>query len=480
MQEQRKSIKRNSAVYMIKTLMNVLFPLITFKYASNVIMASGIGAANVSSAIIGYVGLISSLGISAYAIAEGSKIRRDKDALSEFVSEVFTINLWSMACSYCVLATLLFAVSRLEPYRLLILIYSSTILFNAIGIEWYFTIEERFGYITIRSIVFQAVSLVLLFILVRDKGDVPWYVTLTAISSAGSGILNFLYSRKSIQIGVSPFRKWKKHLKPILIIWAANVASLIYVNADTIIIGLMRGDAQVGYYSAAVKVIKAICIPIASISVVAGPQLAEAISELNQERINKISKQVIDFMSFFIFPCMVGLFLLGRQSILLISGEEFMPGLMSERILLIDILLSPLNGFIANQIMIPIKKEKKSMVAMILAALVNIILDVVLIRIIGINGAAIATVVSEMLVLLLCAPYVLETIDLKSSGKDVWKYALASLIIIPCYFVVSEIISNAIVMTAVMVLLSALLYILIIGVLTRKNPKSMLGNNLHR
>lgn len=464
-----ESIGKNSIIYMVRTLMNVLFPLITFKYASNIIHASGIGAANFSSAIVGYVGLISSLGISAYAISEGSKVRRNRAELSKFIGEVFTINLCSMALSYCVLAILLVTVKRLEPYRLLILIYSSTILFSALSIEWFFTIEEKFIYITIRSIIFQAISLGLLFILVRKENDVPWYVALTAMSSAGSGILNFIYSRRIIRVRISPFAGCKKHLKPILIIWAANVASLIYVNADTIIIGFVSGDAAVGHYSAAVKVVKAICMPIAAISVVAGPQLAEAIAETNKARINQIAKQVMDYMGFFIFPCIIGVACLGRESILLLSGEEFLPGLMAERILLFDIFLSPLNGFIANQIMIPIKKEKESMAAMIVAAAANIILDFGLIRVIGINGAAIATVVSEALVLIFCAPYVLNTIDIHVAVRDLWKYAVSGLVIVPIYLICTRITHSPLTLTLATVVLSIGFYSLLVCLLTGRN-----------
>lgn len=465
----KESIKKNYIIYMIRTLMNVLFPLLTFKYASGIIKASGIGAANFSSAVIGYVGLISSLGISAYAISEGSKIRKKRNELARFVSEVFTINLCSMIISYCVLGILLICVETLHTHRVLILIYSSTILFSTMSIEWLFTIEEKFLYITIRSIIFQAISLVLLFILVRSAGDVPWYVMLTAISNAGSSILNFIYSLKSVKITVLPLVECKKHLKPILIIWAANVASLVYVNADTIIIGLLQGDEAIGYYSAGVKIIKAICIPIASISVVAGPQLAEAIAEKRWIHVNKIVKQVLEFMSFFIFPCIFGLFLFGKEAILLISGADFLPGLTSERILIVDIILSPLNGFIANQIMIPLHEEKMSMIAMIIAAVVNITLDFILIKVVGINGAAIATIVSEALVLTFCIPSVLKALNVREITAGVWKYVVSGLVIFPIYHVSSLLKLGILLRATIVGVLSSIAYFALIMAFTHKN-----------
>ena len=400
----------------------------------------------------------------------------DKKKLAHFVSEVFTINLCSMAVAYCVLGVLLFGFQSFRPYQLLILIYSSTILFSTIGIEWFFIIEEKFGYITARSIVFQLISLVLLFVLVRTDGDVPWYVMLTAISSAGSSVLNFFYSRKQIKISIARPSSFKRHLKPILIIWAANIASLIYINADTIIIGLFLGDAAIGCYSASVKIVKAVCIPIGAISIVAGPQLAEAVFENSKEIINKIAKQVLDFMSFFMFPCFVGLFLLGKESILMISGEEFLSGLSAERILLVDVFLSPLNGFIVNQLMIPIRAEKKSMIAMIVAAVVNIILDVILIDLVGITGAAIATVISETLVFAICLPSVFRTIQTRVIVVDVWKFAASSLVVIPVYYLCSNFFTNVWLNVGIVITLSIALYSVLVSILTHRNAINIVKN----
>lgn len=474
MTSKKKSFNRNSIVYMIRMAMSVIFPLVTFKFASKAILANGIGEANFSAAIIGYVSLISSLGISSYAISEGSKIRNEREKFCKFASEVFTINMVSMVLSYVCLALLLIIFRGLDQYRIPILIYSSTIFFTAIGVEWLLIIDEQFTFITVRSIIFQIFALIMCFVFVKDEDDVAWYVALTAVSTAGSGILNYFYIKKRFPIKMLVVKEIKMHIKPILIIWAANVASLIYLNADIIIIGILRGDVDNGYYSAAVKVIKAICLPISAISVVAGPQLAEEIHKYNYENINKIIKKVIDFMSFFMFPCIILLFLLGRESVLLISGEEFLPGLAAERILLFDIILSPLNGFIVNQIMIPLKKEKQSMNAMIIAAITNIVLDIAFIKMYGIYGAAIATIISELVVLLFCIPHVLKIIKYKYIIKDLWKFIVSSLIIFPIYFGCKLVFINPYYLVIMVLVASSIGYCLFVSLLTHKNPFSLL------
>lgn len=426
-----QSLKRNSCIYMIRNVINILFPLITFKYASLKLGATGVGATNVASAYVSYFSLISQLGINAYAVSEGAKIRYDTDKFQRFANEIFTINVISTVIAYVLLIIALLISPVLEQYKNLMIIYSVSIILSTISVEWIFVIYEKFSYITIRSIIFQVVSLIFLFLFVKSEKDSGIYVFLSVLSSSGSGVLNFIYAKKTVSFRLTSIRRIRKHLKSIFTIWIANVASLIYVNADTIIIGFLLGDTQVGVYSAATKIVKAICIPIGTISTVAGPHLAECIAVGNKKSINEFSNRVLNFLFFLIFPCMIGLLTLGNEAILLVSGSDFLEGITALYILVIDVLVSPMNGFLTNQVLIPAHKEKASMGAMVVAAAANILLDFLLIPHIGINGAAIATVVAETTVLLFCFNQTIGIVNWNVACAGCAKYISCSLIIIP-------------------------------------------------
>lgn len=453
------NFERNSCIYIIKNIMGVLFPLITFKYASKIILPEGIGKVNYVQAIVSYFSLIASMGISSFAIAEGSKIREDKEKFARFASTLFTLNIISTIIAYLLLFATLILAADLRKYRDLILIYSLIIIFSTLGVEWVFNVYEKFSYITIRSIVFQFLSLVLLFIIVRNRNDVIWYVILLVFSSTGSNLLNFMYVKKIVKLRLVKIKYTKEYILPVIRIWIANAASLIYVNADTIIIGFLLGDIQVGYYSAAVKIIKAICVPITAVCTVAGPSLAIYINQSNKVETSKMINRTLNTMSFFIFPIMIGLCCFSSEAILLISGKDFLPGTTAEIILIIDILLSPLNSFITNQILIPARKENKTMKIMIYAAIVNIFLDFILIKKFGIIGAAIATIISESIVFLYGLPEVLKLVDSKIILHGLWKYILASLIIIPVTIYMRYLLSNWILQLVGTLLISIIAYI---------------------
>lgn len=461
-------IRKKSFIYMIRNIMNVLFPLVTFKYASTRLAPSGIGVANYSSAVVSYFGLIAQLGISAYAVAEGAKIRNDREKLKQFSNELFTINIISTMAAYLSLFVLVFFTPIFADYKTIILIYSVTIIGTTIGVEWIYVIYEDFIYITIRSIVFQIISLIFLFLFVKNEDNVPAYAIASVISSSASYLFNYIHVRKYFKIGFVRFRDVKCHLRPVFSLWIANVASLIYVNADMIIVGILYGDEQVGIYSASARIVKAVCGPISTISTVSGPQIAQAIGEENKTKVNELTRNVSEFLMMLIFPCVIGLFTLASESILFISGAKFLSGVSAEKILLLDIFISPLNSFFTNQIMVPAKKEKQTMYAMIFAATANVVLDFLLIPLIGINGAAIATVVSELTVLIVCLPDVKREISLKYCFENWWKYLCCSLVIIPISVLGNYIYKTWWIKTIVVVTISSVSYFAIIYMLNKK------------
>ena len=177
-----KSIKFNFIMNLIRVLMTIVFPLITYPYATRVLNSAGVGRAAYVASIVSYFQLVASFGVNNYAI-----------------TEMFFINLVFTVLAYIGFAGALF-LPKFDGYEMLLLISSSTILFTTLGMEWLYELLEEYEYITIRSVIFQVVALVMLFVLVRNEGDVAWYVALTAVSTVGSGVLNFIHSRHYIHL----------------------------------------------------------------------------------------------------------------------------------------------------------------------------------------------------------------------------------------------------------------------------------------
>ncbi|MBT9094481.1 oligosaccharide flippase family protein, partial [Lactobacillus delbrueckii subsp. bulgaricus] len=162
----KKSLGLNAALNGFRSVLNIIFPIITFPYISRVLTVGEIGKYNWSNSFVSYFLLIAGLGVSTYAIREGAKFRNDRKTLSDFASQVFSINILSTLASYVLLLLCVLIFSKIHAYAICVFIFSIQIIFTTLGTEWIYSIFEEYAYITIRSILFKILSIVLLFIFV--------------------------------------------------------------------------------------------------------------------------------------------------------------------------------------------------------------------------------------------------------------------------------------------------------------------------
>lgn len=129
--------------------------------------------------------------------------------------------------------------SKLREYGPLIWTLSSGIIFTTLGCEWLYAIHEEYGYLALRNICFQILSLILLLTYVKDESDLLLYAWTTVAGSAGANLINFLRLRKYRTWSLTWCFSWQKHLLPILVLFVNSLVNLLYVRADVAQLGMM-------------------------------------------------------------------------------------------------------------------------------------------------------------------------------------------------------------------------------------------------
>ena len=138
-----KSIKVNFIMNAILTASSLIFPLITFPYISRILLPTGTGKVAFATSIISYFSMLSALGIPTYGIRVCAGVRDDKHKLSKIVHEIFVINIATTVLTYILFLICLILVPQLHQDKNLYLIFSSTLLFNLLGMDWlYKALEE--------------------------------------------------------------------------------------------------------------------------------------------------------------------------------------------------------------------------------------------------------------------------------------------------------------------------------------------------
>jgi O-antigen/teichoic acid export membrane protein len=393
----QKNMGVNFIFSFLKTLMSVVFPLITFPYASRVLGPEYIGRIDYSYANVSYFVLIASFGISGYAIREGSKYRDNRKDISTFASEMLSINLFAVAVAY-ILFALFCCLPKMSGYRDLMLVFSVTILLTPLGVEWLYNIFEEYRYITVRAFIFQIIAVIILFTCVKDRDDYIVYAVTLILSSVGSNIANIIRLRRFIDFKPRFNRELLRHIRPMLYIFVMAATSTIYLVMDRSMLGyITQDDTEVGLYTTAVKVVTVITSVITSIRTVVIPRSAYYVKS-NPEKSDELNYMTLAAAYMLSIPCAIGIGMLSRPVVVLFAGAEYVESASVLKILMFDLVFSVANGVIVNQIFIINKKEKLATAAIVSAAVVNLILNFILIRMIGKYGAAISTCVSELVI----------------------------------------------------------------------------------
>ena len=424
----QKSLKKNALLNFIKSVLNTAYPIITFPYASRILMPEGLGKVNFANSVIEYFLIIAELGISTYAVREAAKIRDNRERLSKFCREILCMHILSTIFAYLLLAVGFIFVDKINEYRILIIISSVKILFSTIGIGWFYTALEEYGYITIRHAVFQIISLIALFTLVKRPEDYHIYAAIGVFSNVGSYLVNFLHARKFIDLFRHTRLELRRHLKPILTFFGISCATKLNTALDAVMLGFISGDRAVGFYAAAFKLTKLVIELITSVISIFMPRSSYYLEANRTDEYRKIISKVCGMAYFFALPTSAGLFFLSRPLLSTFSGDAYLPAAQSMRILSIGIIAWCTNSFLGNLIITPQRKERFSLAAQIVAAACNIILNVLLIKKYGVLGAAIATVIVEFITATILLFPSWKYIHSRNSAKNIVKALAGTLV----------------------------------------------------
>lgn len=396
------SIKRNTIYNAIKTCSTILFPLITIPYVNRVLLPANVGKVDFARSFISYFSLIATLGITTYAIRECAAARNDEKQLDDISSQLFSMNIITTAIAYALLVLVMLGTRRFDEYGELIAIQSATLFFAAIGADWLNSAMEDFKFITLRTIAFQIVSLVLMFVFIHEQSDYVKYSLITVISASGASIANVRYRHRYCKMRFTLNIDWRRHLAPVVFLFVMTLSQVVFSNADITMLGIMRSDFEVGLYSTAHKITGMISTVVSSVGIVVMPRLSYYFAKDDYEQANVLLRKLLGLNVGVGLPCFAGVIMLADDISWLVGGEQFSAAASIMRILILAFLFSLVGGsFLGNAILITTKQEKYYMVVCCITAGVNVVVNALLIPSMGANGAAIATALNGLIILVL-------------------------------------------------------------------------------
>ena len=427
---QVKTVKLNFILNITRLFLGAAFIVITTPYITRVLGPKNLGKVEYVNSIITYFMLFTILGVPNYGIREVAKYRDNQKELSKVVIELLTILFITTIIGYFILFGYIYIYKSLFEIKDIILIMSINIVCNSIGVEWFYQGIEDQLYITKRFILVRIFTLIVMFLFVKSKENYLIYAFILVMMQSGSNILNFINLRKYISFKGIKLSNLKliKHIKPIFVIFSATVATAIYLQLDSVMIGNINKEA-VGIYTIPNKLIRMMLMIVTALGGVLLPRITNCLKNKDYKNYNIYMNNSLNYILLISVPLFTASFLLADKVIYLMAGSQFKDSILTMKILSPILFTIGIAYFLGFQLLYPLGLEKYYTYSVIVAAVVNFIFNYLMIPKYLQNGAAIGTVIAETvgpLIMLFFARKYLKKINFFSVKR--LKYFIATFI----------------------------------------------------
>ena len=404
--------RTNVLINISRTLVLTILSFMTFPWVCRYLGANQVGVYTWCNTFVMYFLVLAKIGIPNLAIRECVKVKDDKEKLSNKVQTFFILQLITTVLSFAIEALLVLTITEFKANSDVIFILSINFLSGTFSFEWLFIALEKQFYMSVRSIVVLSLSTLLIVIFVTAPDDLYIYALIAASVTLVTSIANIIYSRKFISLKKTMPYSFRELIKPLAVLCSISLIISFYNQTDTFILGFIdQGKGEVASYSVGIKGIDVIIGVIAGLSTVFIPRAAICYAQEDKKYFNRLTAYSVNICLFIVLPAIVTMTILAKPITGLISGNySFTEELGYVNAPIVLIILSSMMftysiaDIIYGQVLLPMKKEKYYLFALLGGTLLNIALSIILGKYVFKEnpsiGVAIGTSVTDLLILI--------------------------------------------------------------------------------
>lgn len=382
------------------TLSGAVNPLIVLPYVSRVLHPAGTGRVYFASSVISVFMLLAQMGIPVYGIRACARVRDDRTELSATASSILGLQMIFSAGSFVLLILTAFTIPQLRPQRALLILMGLGVLLNGINTDWLFQGLEEYPFLTARAVFFKLASAGAILLFTRTPGDYIVYGTLTMVPAAAASLYNLFFLKKHMDLRITGASEILQHLGPALHFFLLTAMTTVYTNLDMLMLGAMSGDAEAGYYGTAVKIkLGLVNLMIAGVSVLM-PRVSYLAESGETQEFRQTIARAVTVCLIFSAGATTLFAMFARDSVLLLAGRDFGPAVVPMTVIMFTIIPIGLSQILGMEVLIPLGREKQVILGAAVGAAVDMILNLFLIPAMGATGAAISTLISEVVVMI--------------------------------------------------------------------------------
>ncbi len=459
----QKSIKKNYIYNLIYQTLTLVLPLVTTPYLSRILGSEPIGIYSYTYSIVSYFLLFGSLGVSLYGQREIAYVNEDVKKRKKIFWEIIACRFVTMFIAILIYFIFL---ARIGEYAIYYRIWLIKLIAMAFDISWFFQGMEDFKKTVIRNVIVRLASVTLIFVFVKSPEDLIKYITIYSIADLVGNLSLWRYLPryfKGIKIGkIKPFY----HLHAIILLFIPQIANQVYNLLDKTMIGKIITDkSEVGFYEQGQKVIRVLLTVVTSLGIVMIPRMASTFASGNKKQIIEYMKKSFKFVFFLAFPIVLGLVSVSKSFVPLFFGEGYDKVVTLLIVISPTIILTGMANVIGTQYLLPIKRQKEYTITITLGLVINFFLNYILINYYDSIGASIATVVSELIVVIAQLYVIRKDIKTKEVLKLSIPYIFASLIMFAITMIEGFVLETSTKTLIIQIISGGLVYVLMLWIL---------------
>ena len=452
-----ESIKKNFLYNILYQMLIILIPLITAPYLSRKLGVEGIGGYSYNYAIANYFVIFINLGIGNYGNRSIAASRNDRQKLSICFWEIFSVKIFLSLIIVPIYISYGLFICESKVITLILLLY----VFSAsIDISWLYFGLEKFKITVTRNTIIKIVTVLCIFIFVKSENDLWKYTLIMSMGTFISQLYLWFTLKKYIDFVKISFFNIKKHIKPILIMFIPVIAYSIYKIMDKIMLGGITDMTQSGIYENSEKIVNIPLGVITALGTVMLPRMSNMVA-------NKETKKSMEYINYSfqlvtIIASAIVFGLIGVSNVLvpIFFGEGFFGCVHVIKILSLSVFFVSWANVIRTQYLIPFKKDKVYVISSFCGAVINFILNIVLIKRFGAIGAGIATLIAEAMVFIVQVYYTKSIFAYLGLFFSSFKYILLGMIMSISVYMLGEHMSTSIFTLVVQVLIGGVIFII--------------------
>lgn len=458
-------------------LLSIIIPLITAPYLSRVLGAENIGVESYINAISQMFYTIGMLGLTNYATREIAYVRDSKYERSKVFWEMIIDRVIVFGASL----TVFMIVGYYNEYRAFFIIQIVWLLGMFFDFSWFFIGMEMFELTVFRNFVVRMLTIVSIFTLIKSKDDFMLYFVLCAVFQLVGTLSIFPQLRPYIQKVYIRELNWFKHFIPSIKVFLPQFASVLYLQVDKVMIEAICNDTkQIAYYTQAEKLIKAPIALITAVSSVMMPRIANEFSKNNLEKIKDYLNLTLRGLMIMAWPVTFGMSAIAEKMIPWYLGGEFEPSIYAMMILAPIIVAIAASSLSANQYFLATNQTRIMTISYSFSAVLNLIINALLIPGYGFVGAAIGTIAAEYSVFVIQYYVMHKQVPVISEMIHCLKYALYSGVMFIVVWMFGKYSSPSVMTTLIQMCIGVVIYVGFL-LITKDNFFFMIFNNIiHR